>query len=289
MRKWNFLQFSIQFDDLELGSAIIAEMGTQGIHEQTLKTGWLSLKAYFNPADDINEISRSFQLRCQEVNVSLFDCVTGVEHEKDWLKKWRLALNPFSVGDRFWISPRQIFSQSIVQDRIPIWIEPQMAFGAGTHETTQLCLESLEKLALSGKTVLDVGTGSGILAIASAKLGADTVLACDIDPVAIKIAGVNCHRNYVSHQIQLLQGEICSLASKPFEVILANLDGNLIKRQLKTFGQHLQPGGQLILSGLLQPDAELIRQLAKFLSLPLTLLQDLGKGEWRSLVFVRNS
>ena len=287
MRKWNFLQFSIKSDHLELGSAIVGEMGTQGIHEQPLTTGWVLLKAYFDPSDDINELSRILQLRCREVNVSLVGCVTGVEHEKDWLKKWRLSLKAFAVGGRFWISPQRNLTQSIAQDRIPIWIEPQMAFGAGTHETTQLCLEILEKLNLTGKTVLDIGTGSGILAIASAKLGADSVLACDIDSVAIQIAGVNCQRNYVSHQIRLLQGEMCSLAGKPFEVILANLDGNLIKRQLKNFGKHLKPGGQLILSGLLGPDTEGIRRLAKFLALPLTLLQELAKGEWRCLVFVR--
>ena len=287
MRRWNYLQFSLHPRHLESASALVAEMGTRGIHEEPLEAGAVLLKAYFDPSSDIGGICRDFQVRCRDAAVPLAGCATGVEEEKDWLKGWRRRLQPFPVGARWWISPRRHAPRTPVQDRIPIWLEPQMAFGTGTHESTQLCLEAVETMPLTGKTVLDIGTGSGILAIACAKLGAESILACDIDPVAIQAAEANCGRNRVDHRIRLLAGEVEAIAGSRFDVILANLEGNLIRRKLKGFSQHLKPEGRLILSGLLGRDATPICRSASIGARRLTLLQDLAKGEWRCLVFRR--
>jgi len=170
-----------------------------------------------------------------------------------------------------------------------MWLEPQMAFGTGTHESTQLCLEVLERLPLNGRTVLDIGTGSGILAIASAKLGAASVLACDIDPVAIQVARGNCRRNRVDHRIHLFTGEVEAFAGTGFDIILANLEGNLIRRKLSDFGQLLNPHGCLILSGLLERDAADICRSANDRDRPLTLSQEVAKGEWRCLVLSKET
>lgn len=285
MRQWHFLQFSLHPRHLESISAIIAEMGTRGIHEQPLKSGEVLLKAYFDPSSDIGRAHSDFRARCQAAAVPLSGCATGIEIERDWLKEWRRNLKPFPVGARFGIIPGRPVSGSAVRDRIPMWLEPRMAFGTGTHESTQLCLEVLETLPLTGRSVLDIGTGSGILAIASAKLGAEPVLACDIDPVAIQVARANCFRNRVDRRIRLFTGEVEALADRGYDVILANLEGKLIREKLNDFGQRLNPRGQLVLSGLLQPDAADLCRSANVQALPLTLLQDLAKGEWRCLVF----
>jgi ribosomal protein L11 methyltransferase len=288
MRRWNYLRFALHLRHLELASAIAAEMGTRGIHEQPLKAGAVLLKAYFDPSRDIGWICRDFQARCNQAAVPLAGCATGVEEEKDWLKEWRRRLKPFPVGARLWISPRRHAPRNTVQDRVPIWLEPQMAFGTGTHESTQLCLEAVETLPLTGKTVLDIGTGSGILAIACAKLGAESTVACDIDPVAIQVAEANCRLNRVAHRVRLFAGEVEAIAGSRFDVILANLEGNLIRQKLKGFSQYLEPEGRLILSGLLWRDATGLCRPASVRALPLALLQDFGKGEWRCLVFRRN-
>jgi len=288
MRQWNYLQFSLHPRYLETASAIVAEMGTGGIHEQPLKSGGVLLKAYFDGSSDIRRVHRDFQSRCRESAVPVAACATGIEQERDWLKEWRRDLKPFPVGARFRIIPGRQVSGTAVQDRISLWLDPQMAFGTGTHESTQLCLEVLERLPLNGRTVLDIGTGSGILAIASAKLGAARVLACDIDPVAVQVARANCRRNRVDHRIRLFTGEVEALSGSRFDVALANLEGSLIRQKLNDFGQHLKPQGRLVLSGLLERDAADICRPANLRSLPLTLSQEVAKGEWRCLVFGRN-
>ncbi len=285
MRQWHFLQFSLNSQHLESASAIAAEMGTRGIHEQTLKSGEILLKAYFDPSSDIGRVRSDFQVRCQAAAVPLAGCATGIEEEHDWLKEWRRNLKPFPVGARFWIVPGRQVSGTAAQDRISMWLEPQMAFGTGTHESTQLCLEVLERLPLTGRTVLDIGTGSGILAIAAAKLGAESVLACDIDPAALQLARANCCRNRVDRRVRLFAGEVETLSGRRFDVILANLDGNLIRQKLNDFGQCLNPQGRLILSGLLERDATGLCRSQVVRDLPMTVLQDVAKGEWRCLVF----
>lgn len=285
MRQWHFLQFSLHPQHLEPASAIVAGLGTRGIHQQPLKSGEVLLKAYFDPSSDIGRVCRDFQELCREADVPLSGCATGIEAEKDWLKEWRRRLKPFPVGARWWISPGRDSSRAAVQNRIPIWLEPQMAFGSGTHESTQLCLEVLETLSLTGKSVLDIGTGSGILAVAAAKLGAESVLACDIDPVAVQVAESNFSRNRVDHRIHLFTGGVEVLGGSRFDLILANLEGILIREKLNDFGQHLKPEGRIVLSGLLGEDATHICRSASVRAMPLTLLQDLAKGEWRCLVF----
>lgn len=289
MQRWNFLQISLHPRHLESISAIIAEMGTRGIHEQALKTGEVLLKAYFDTSRDIGRVHGDFQARCRAAALPLAGCSAGIEEEHDWLKEWRRNLKPFPVGGRFWIIPGQQDSGTAAGDRIPMWLEPRMAFGTGTHESTQLCLEVLERLALTGKTVLDIGTGSGILAIAAAKLGAAGVLACDIDPVAIQVARTNCRRNRIEHRICLFTGEVEALSGSRFDVILANLEGNLIRQKLHDFGQRLNPRGSLVVSGLLEQDATGICRSANAPTLPLRLLRDLARGEWRCLVFSRKT
>ena len=288
MRQWKYLRFSLHPRHLESASAIIAEIGTRGIHEQPLKSGEVLLKAYFDPSSDIGRVQSDFRVRCQAAAVPLAGCATGIEAERDWLKEWRRNLKPFPVGGRFWIIPGRNLSGTAERDRIPMWLEPRMAFGTGTHESTQLCLEVLERLPLTGRTVLDIGTGSGILAIAAAKLGAESVLACDIDPVALQVARTNCCRNRVDRRIRLFTGEVEALCGSRFDVVLANLEGNLIRRKLNDFGQRLNPRGHLILSGLLERDATGIGRSVNVRGVPLTPLQILSKGEWRCLVFGRN-
>ena len=113
-------------------------------------------------------------------------------------------------------------------------------------------------------------------------------MACDIDPVAIQVAEANCRLNRVAHRVRLFAGEVEAIAGSRFDVILANLEGNLIRQKLKGFSQYLEPEGRLILSGLLWRDATRLCRPASVRALPLALLQDFGKGEWRCLVFRRN-
>jgi len=261
-------------------------MGTQGIEEYSLESGQVQLKAYFEPTQDLKKLANHFKLQCQRAAISLFHYSAKVEREKDWLKKWRQDLKPFVVGKRFRIYPDQCLQTLKDKGRISIWLEPGMAFGTGTHETTQLCLEAIEGLRLPGKSVLDVGTGSGILAIACAKLGAAHVIACDIDSNAIKTAYINCQRNQIDSKISLILSSIESIERKQFDLILANLDGKLIRRQLVSFGRYLKPNGLMIISGMLKQECIQICQQHR--TQTLRILRRRSKGEWCCLVLRRN-
>ena len=160
-----------------------------------------------------------------------------------------------------------------------------MAFGTGTHESTQLCLEVLETLPLTGRSVLDIGTGSGILAIASAKLGAATCPGLRYRSGGHPGGPGQLFPQSGDRRIRLFTGEVEALSDRGYDVILANLEGKLIREKLADFGQRLNPQGHLVLSGLLQPDAADLCRSASVQALPLALLQDLAKGEWRCLVF----
>ena len=174
---------------------------------------------------------------------------------------------------------------SSLDGRIPIFIEPGMAFGTGTHETTQLCLEALEQYLPARGTCLDVGTGSGILAIAAVKLGSRKVVGCDIDPIAVEIAARNSSQNACGTKARWVLGDLES--TRPFQpgCLVANLTVELIEEEFRKLEQRVKHGACLILSGLLNGQVRRIENLRRKSSL--RLRRRLTKGEWSCLVYVR--
>ena len=159
-----------------------------------------------------------------------------------------------------------------------------MAFGTGTHATTLLCVQALgERVNKKGLSVLDVGTGSGILSIVAAKLGAKAVWGIDIDGVAVENARENVERNYVSDIVKIRKGRIGNL-QKRFDVVVANIDFKGLKRMRRPLLNHLKDQGFLILSGILKGEKE---RLCKhyFETGLLQWINDTQKGEWVCLTF----
>jgi ribosomal protein L11 methyltransferase len=168
--------------------------------------------------------------------------------------------------------------------QIPIEITPGMAFGTGTHASTQLCLQALEKYhEKKGFSVLDVGTGSGILSIAAARLGAREILGVDIDDEAVRIAKENVEKNQVSDRVSIRRGRIEGI-KKRFDVVVANIDFKGLMRMKKPLLRHLKTQGYLILSGILKGERERIRQfyMESRLLKSITVTQ---KGEWVCMAF----
>ncbi|MDI7262047.1 MAG: 50S ribosomal protein L11 methyltransferase, partial [Thermodesulfobacteriota bacterium] len=167
---------------------------------------------------------------------------------------------------------------------IPIEITPGMAFGTGTHATTKLCMESLEKrLKKRGLSVLDVGTGSGILSIAAAQLGAEEVLGIDIDQLAVEIARENVSRNQVSDTVRIKKGRIGDIR-KRFDLVVANLDFRSLKKMRMTLIRHIKRHGFLILSGVLETEEERLRQ--HYMETGFLQWADVAReGEWVCLIF----
>jgi len=169
-------------------------------------------------------------------------------------------------------------------DRDPIYLDPGQAFGTGTHETTQLTLEAMEVWMEPRKVVLDLGTGSGILAIAAKLLDARSVHGCDTDPVAISVAHENLERN--DQSVGLMCGSIDAVGSKSVGFLLCNLTADTISELLPDIQRAMRPQAIAVFSGILTSQSRDIRQKAG--PLGLTVLQERVRGDWCALVMRNN-
>ncbi|CDG00172.1 50S ribosomal protein L11 methyltransferase [Avibacterium paragallinarum] len=173
--------------------------------------------------------------------------------DKDWEREWMDNFHPMQFGKRLWICPswREVPDENAVN----VMLDPGLAFGTGTHPTTALCLEWLDSLDLNGKTVIDFGCGSGILAIAALKLGAKSAIGIDIDPQAILASRNNAEQNGVSDHLQLFLAKDAPQDLQA-DVVVANILAGPLKELSPTISQLVKPQGQLGLSGILETQAQ---------------------------------
>ena len=199
--------------------------------------------------------------------------------EQDWNSEWKKSFKPLRISKKFIVKPTWE-KLAPPPDTFVIEMDPKQAFGTGHHATTQIMVQFLEKYLASQKRVLDVGTGTGILAIAARKLNAGDIVAIDMDPVAVEAARENCQINSAASNLLLVIGEVSAFTpSKPFDFILANLNKLVILRSLRLLDDLLNQGGQLILSGILVEEADELK--GAFLKFPdLELVEESMKEEW---------
>ena len=170
--------------------------------------------------------------------------------EEDWSNAWKKYYHPVQVGEHLVVCPSwEAYDRQ--PDDVVLTLNPGMAFGTGTHDTTRLCMELLEKYITPQDTVLDVGFGSGILAITAALLGANKIIGCDIDEVAVKVAGENAALNGVPDRIAFHQGDLTSQVEGSFQIICANIVADVIIRLSEDAGRYLAKDGIFITSGII--------------------------------------
>lgn len=175
--------------------------------------------------------------------------------EEDWAEAWKAYWKPARFGRRLVVAPSWERYES-GPDEAVVRLDPGMAFGTGTHASTALCLETLDALPRPGPTVLDVGTGSGILAIAAALLGVERVTAIDVDPVAVRVAEENVRANGVADRVVARQGEAAGEPSAAYDLVLANIVADVLAVIAPDLARVLAPGGTLVLSGIVAPERE---------------------------------
>jgi ribosomal protein L11 methyltransferase len=144
-----------------------------------------------------------------------------------------------------------------------VTIDPEMAFGTGSHATTRLCLEALTRHVRGGETVLDVGAGSGILAIAAVRLGARRAVGVDTDPVACRVARENVRRNGVARRVRIVDGDLAASRTRPAAVLVANLTAKDLLPLLLTLARRVRPGGLAVFSGILRRQAAAVSRAAR--------------------------
>lgn len=264
MKRWFAISLIVPQTFTEPISNFLVEMGATGIEEREAEFQQVGLKAYFPDEGKANQIHRSlhrYLLSLQKLHSGFpsIDIQSESILERDWSENWKKFFKPLRVGSRWVIKPPWA-KVRLKKDDLLIEINPGMAFGTGTHATTQLCLQALEKrLKKRGLSALDIGTGSGILAIAASRLGASEVLGIDIDQVAVDNAKENVIRNGVSESVRIRRARIGDVR-KRFDLVIANLDSKTLTRMRKTLIRRLNDRGLLILSGILKVEEEKLRQ-----------------------------
>ncbi len=204
--------------------------------------------------------------------------------DQDWGEAWKKGLGPISVG-RVFVRPSWV-SAAPPEGAAEVVLDPGMAFGTGSHPTTSLCLSALSDLLAgrSGASVLDVGTGSGLLAIAARKLGAGRVRGNDNDPVAVEVARENAARNGVEVE---LSAEPLARIDGRYDLVVANILANTLVELAPDVAAHLAPGGVAVVSGILGPQEDEVRAAYAAAGLAPDPGQDRRDGEWSLLAFRR--
>ena len=253
----------------------LCEQGALGVQTATdpapsLPPGREILLAWFDAGRPIPDEAGLLRL-CPRARGLRVLSTRAVADER-WVERWIASLDPFDVGSRFRIVPVADADADVADPvpaappsphggRIPLRIVPGRAFGTGEHATTRLCLEILEGIEPAGRSLLDVGTGSGILALGALALGFARALGVDVDPEAIRVAGANAALNAAGASLELRLGEARSAEGR-FDVVVANLSSGVIERCLGDLVAAVAPGGLLVLGGLLEVEAASVAERA---------------------------
>lgn len=277
----NWIEISVHLDPayLERVSSHLFALGCQGIHERAD-----DFVLYFAAADWNNDKLLLLQdyLQRQVAGFDSAQLVVGKIDDQNWNENWKDSFKTFHLNEKIVIAPAWDNYQA-VGDEIVLRINPQMAFGTGHHETTQLALLLLQDYLKKGMTVLDAGTGSAILAIYAALAGAKSIVAFDNDPVAIENAVENCRLNQVLSKINLFTGTLQDVRGQAFDCITANINKNILLDLAAGFKGLINATGILILSGLLLTDVDEIVKVYE--TQGWRLLEQRQRNEWAALVF----
>lgn len=243
------------------------------------------VKAYFSEEDNIDEILNYVNEKMGEIKELGIDTgVAKVESEKmfeeDWANTWKKYYKPTKVGEKIVVKP--IWEEYNPQgEELVIELDPGMAFGTGTHETTRMCMQSLEKYVKEDSTVFDVGCGSGILAIAAAKLGAKMAVGVDLDPVAVESAKENVGYNNLDN-IQILYGNLVEVIDGKADIVVANIIAEVICILTEDVKRVLKDNGYFITSGIIHDRVDMVTK--KLEETGFEVVEINKDGEWNCIV-----
>ncbi|WP_096188345.1 50S ribosomal protein L11 methyltransferase [Evansella halocellulosilytica] len=203
--------------------------------------------------ETVDEIKEAInQLLVYNIDIGHNKVTLSEVNEEEWATAWKKYYKPVKISDRITITPTWEEYERVHEDELIIELDPGMAFGTGTHPTTVLSIQALERHLREGETVVDVGTGSGVLSIAAAKLGASEVFALDLDEVAVKAAKLNIKLNKSQDIIKVEQNNLLDGIHEQPDLIIANILAEVIVRMTDDAFTSLKPGGKLITSGIIQ-------------------------------------
>lgn len=302
--RWLEISLAVPDETVDIVSQMLVELGSTGVTtaEHALDTFIIpspddlgnspEIKAYFEQHESPESLCEKIREKLMTV-VDIYPALAEVRvsghslEGQDWANEWKQHFPPFRVGDRLVICPSWTDWQKEAAETV-LTLDPGQAFGTGTHATTSLCLDAVAEHFASStppQRVLDVGTGSGILAMAAAALGAEQVLANDIDQTACDVAQANVNGNHLDQHITVTNSPLEELAGT-YDLVLANILAGENLRLANELVKHLQPGGRLVLSGILIEQEQQV--LDGFARQPLSLLKTSHRDEWTCIVYQRH-
>ncbi len=320
MKIWHAVEVEIARVGETAATAQLWAMNTTGLEVSEDASDFVTLRAYFDSAPNVEKLRQNILNNLKLIDLPDF-ALRRVEGstiaDQDWMSEWKKGWEPLLIGEKLVIAPSWKLDQVTETDRVVIQIDPGMAFGTGTHETTRGCLEMLEKFwrpSEDAASLLDVGTGTGILAIAAFKLISLStktheentkekanglplhravpcsstlqnfrITAFDVDPEAIEVARENAEINKVADDIEIEVNKLSSYAGQEFDVVLANLTADVIIPLAADFPAAMKPAGTLIVSGILREQGDDVK--SALTAQQFSLIEEKPDGEWVTMAF----
>lgn len=243
------------------------------------------VKGYFSQDQDIDQLVEYITNKVNEIKELGIDVGQGLVkseelHEEDWANNWKKYYKPSKIGEKIVVKPIwEDYSKK--DDEIVIDLDPGMAFGTGEHETTRMCIQALEKYVKKDSVIFDVGCGSGILAIAAAKLGAKNSIGVDLDPVAVESAKENVAYNNVNN-IEILEGNLLDVVKGKADIVVANIIAEIICILTEDVSKAINQGGYFITSGIIHDRVEMVT--TKLEECGFEVIKINKDGEWNCII-----
>lgn len=308
MSTWNEIKIVLKEDDLEYIQGILYTMDVKGVSiedpndligrsEGPLTWDFADInifeygedtavvRAYFNVDEDINNLIAEIEQKIIDakafgVNIEDYKITSVVVDEDDWNTQWKKYYKPTKVGDKFIIKP--LWEDYVAKEgEIILHMDPGMAFGTGTHETTRMCLEAVEDYMRKDTTVFDIGTGSGILAIGASKLGAKEVVGVDLDIIAVDSAKENVGYNDLKN-VTILHGNLMDVVEGNADIIVANIIAEVILILIDDVKKKLNEGGIFIASGIIKEKEAMVKE--GLVAKGFDIIETRREGEWVCIV-----
>lgn len=244
------------------------------------------VKGYFpegeNLIDKVELIRQNVeQIPQYNLDKGLGEVTTSEVNDEDWTHTWKKHYKPKRIGNRIVVKPS--WEEYIKEDQeIIIELDPGMAFGTGTHETTIMCLQQLEKYVKDSDEVIDVGCGTGILAIGAAKLGAKKVIAVDLDEASVKVSNENIVSNKVDHIVEVRHGNLVDVVNEKSDIVISNIIAEIIVKLVADIHKVLKNDGIFITSGIILDKIQMVKDA--LMTKGMEVIDVITMGEWACIV-----
>lgn len=279
MKKYKDFLVTAEPFNSELLSSALWELDIDGLFEDV---NCLHIYASEKSSISLDDVNRELDKLKNQNMIFNFSVEENIVADKNWNEEWEKSINVINVTDRITIKPT-FREYNAGANEIVIIIDPKMSFGTGEHQTTKLMLTMLEKYAVRGQKVLDVGSGTGVLAIAAIMLGAQSAVAVDNDEWCLMNGKENAALNNVENKVETRLGVIDDVAENDFDIIVANIQKNILLEISDAIKKRINAGGFILLSGLLEQDEPDI--LNAYSGSGISFIEKLQMDDWIALAF----